>query len=43
MAKKPHDLKRQATVERVVAARSGLGVLAGLAVLWLVLRWIRHD
>lgn len=35
-------LNAQSDVERVVAARSGLAVVAGLLVIWLVLRWIRH-
>lgn len=43
MGRKERDLETQANVERVVTARSGLGVLAGLAVLWVVLRWIRHH
>ncbi|MGW6937276.1 hypothetical protein ACWGE0_45010 [Lentzea sp. NPDC054927] len=37
------DLDTQSDVERLVAARSGLAVAAaGLLVVWLVLRWIRH-
>jgi hypothetical protein len=35
-------LDAQSDVERLVAARSGLAVAAGLLVVWLVLRWIRH-
>lgn len=35
-------LNAQSDVERVVAARSGLAVVTGLLVIWLVLRWIRH-
>jgi uncharacterized membrane protein len=41
--KKDEELKRQTNVERVVTARSGLGVLAWIAVIWVVLRWIRHG
>ena len=41
--KKDKALSRQANVERVVAARSGIRVLAGIAVIWVVLRWIRHG
>ncbi|MET9626597.1 hypothetical protein ABZX92_03950 [Lentzea sp. NPDC006480] len=36
-------LRKQENAERAVAARSGLGVLAGIAVIWVVLRWIRHG
>jgi hypothetical protein len=42
--KKDKTLREQAGAERAVAARSGLGVvLAGLVVVWVVLRWIRHG
>ena len=41
--KKDKALRRQENAERVVTARSGLGVLAGIAVIWVVLRWIRHG
>ncbi|MDX8034201.1 hypothetical protein SK803_28625 [Lentzea sp. BCCO 10_0856] len=37
------NLNAQSDVERVVAARSGLAAIAGLLVIWLVLRWIRHH
>ncbi|WP_281360823.1 hypothetical protein [Lentzea indica] len=42
---KNKPISRQENAERAVAARSGLGVLAlaGLVVLWVVLRWIRHG
>lgn len=41
--KKERALRRQENAERAAAARSGLGVLAGIAVVWVVLRWIRHG
>ncbi|MCP2244170.1 hypothetical protein ACFOWZ_37985 [Lentzea rhizosphaerae] len=40
---KEEALSKQENTERVVTARSGLGLLAGLVVLWVVLRWIRHG
>lgn len=38
-------LDTQSDVERLAAARSGLAVAvaAGLLVIWVVLRWIRHH
>ncbi|WP_269814313.1 hypothetical protein [Lentzea terrae] len=36
-------LRRQENAERAAVARSGLGLVAGLVVLWVVLRWIRHG
>jgi hypothetical protein len=36
-------LNQQADAERLVAARSGLRVVAGIVVIWVVLRWIRHG
>ncbi|MFJ8966001.1 hypothetical protein ACIRG5_42085 [Lentzea sp. NPDC102401] len=45
MSTQRHDeeaLNAQSDVQRAVAARSGLAVVAGLMVVWLVLRWIRH-
>lgn len=36
-------LDAQADMERAVMARSGLTAVAGLVVVWLVLRWIRHG
>ncbi len=36
-------LRKQENAERAAAARSGLRVLAGIAVIWVVLRWIRHG
>lgn len=43
MGRKERELDRQADAERLVAARSGLRVILGLLVVWLVLRWIRHG
>lgn len=40
---KEKALRRQENAERAVVARSGLGLVAGLFVLWVVLRWIRHG
>jgi hypothetical protein len=40
---KDRALNQQADAERLVAARSGLRVVAGVVVIWVVLRWIRHG
>ena len=41
--KKDKALRKQENAEKMVVARSGLGLAAGLVVIWLVLRWIRHG
>ena len=40
---KEKALRRQENAERATVARSGLGVVAGIVVIWVVLRWIRHG